>query len=64
MLDELILPGAPHAEAERRKLWLKIPRRSRAVIRKVHRKCDRKPKSMLKNILDGTSTQDSDRCSG
>ena len=30
MLDELVLPGVPKSEAERRKLWFQVPRRARA----------------------------------
>ena len=34
MLEGLPLPGVPVSEAERRKLWLQIPKRTRAAIRK------------------------------
>jgi len=51
LLEEIPLPGAPVAEAARRKKWLKIPRRARTAIRKMHREWGHIPRPVLKQIL-------------
>ena len=51
MLEELPLPGQPRDEVERKRKWLKLPRRARAAIRKMHREWGHASKSVLKNIL-------------
>ena len=37
LLEEMPLPGVPGHEKRRREAWLKIPRRARAAIRKMHK---------------------------
>ncbi len=51
LLDSVPLPGVPVQEADRRKRWLKIPRKARAAIRKMHRDWGHLPRGVLKVIL-------------
>ena len=51
LLDSVPLPGVPVRESERRKKWLKIHRKARAAIRKMHRDWGHLPRSVLKVIL-------------
>ena len=51
LLEEIPLPGFPTHELERKKKWLKIPRRARTAIRRMHREWGHMPRSVLKGIL-------------
>ncbi len=51
MLDAMPLPGTPKDEAERRRLWLLIPLRARAAIRRMHRQFGHPAVSVLCQIL-------------
>ena len=50
-LDSIPIPGVPEQEANRRRQWLKIPRKARAAIRKMHAEWGHMPNSVLKNVL-------------
>ena len=51
MLEGVPLPGVPGHEKSRRETWLKIPRRARAAIRKMHREWGHMHPTVLKKIL-------------
>jgi hypothetical protein len=51
LLEAVPLPGVPEGEANRRRQWLKIPRRARAAIRKMHSEWGHLPNKALKTIL-------------
>ena len=51
MLEKIPLPGIPKQESERRKQWIKIPKKARLAIRKMHKEWGHMPRSVLKNIL-------------
>merc|ERR1711978_754592 len=52
-LDELPLTGFPTDEAERRREWLKLPRKARAAIRQLHKVLGHKPRNVVLQILKG-----------
>ena len=56
MLEGVPLPGVPGHEKARRETWLKIPRRARAAIRKMHREWGHMHPSVLKNLEDSEGT--------
>ena len=45
--------GMPVDEAERRRVWMSLPRAARAAIRSLHRMKGFKPKSVLLHVLKG-----------
>ena len=51
MIESIPLPGVPGHEKSRREAWLKIPRRARAAIRKMHREWGHNINTVLKRIL-------------
>ena len=51
LLEGMPLPGVPGHEKTRRETWLKIPRRARAAIRKMHREWGHVSKTMLRKML-------------
>ena len=51
LLDSMPLPGTPKDEAERRRLWLIIPLRARAAIRRMHRQFGHPATSVLCQTL-------------
>ena len=59
MLEDVPLPGVPIEEAERRRKWIKIPARTRAASRKMHREWGHMNLAVLKKILKaGKAPQD------
>ena len=52
MLEEMPLPGVPGHEKSRRARWLKIPRRARAAIRKMHKEWGHLNKTVLKKYTE------------
>ena len=52
-LDGLKLDGFPQNEQERRELWMKLPRETRAAIRRLHHMIGHKPNSVLLHIMKG-----------
>ena len=50
-LEKMPLPGVPEHERTRRKAWLKIPRRARVAIRRMHAEWGHLPNTVLINIL-------------
>ena len=51
ILEEIPLPGTPKDEADRRKEWLKLPKISRAAIRRLHATFCHIPNTVLIEIL-------------
>ena len=51
VLEKMPLPGVPSHEKSRRQAWLKVPRRARVAIRKMHSEWGHLPSSVLINIL-------------
>ena len=52
-MEELPLVGFPTEEAERRREWLKLPRKARAAIRQLHKVLGHKPRNVVLQILRG-----------
>jgi hypothetical protein len=51
ILEEMPLPGIPKDEADRKKMWLKLPRAARAAIRRLHNMFGHKPKEPLIELM-------------
>ena len=51
MLQEILLPGVPQSEAERRSKWLKIPRAARIAIRRLRQEFGHVNKTVLVQLL-------------
>ena len=51
MLDQLVIPGAPLDEVQRRAHWRALPTRTRIAIRRLHRQFGHPTPATLKNIL-------------
>jgi nucleoside-diphosphate-sugar epimerase len=51
MLEELLLPGTPEHEKDRRKKWVTMPRPARATIRRMRTQFGHCPKAPLYEIL-------------
>ena len=51
MLEKIPLPGNPRNEAARKQAWLKLPRRARIAIRRLHRNFRHIPKNALIQML-------------
>ena len=51
LLEMVPLPGVPGHEARRREKWLKLPRRARAAIRKMHQEWGHINRTVLMRIL-------------
>ena len=47
LLEQMLLPGHPESEKERLASWLRLPRRARAAIRRLHRNLRYLPKEAL-----------------
>ena len=54
LLEALPLAGFPKDEAERRREWAKIPRRTRIAIRRLHNMMSHRPKEVLLQVLRGS----------
>ena len=53
-MEELPLAGFPKDEAERRRQWLKLPRKAKAAIRQLHKTLGHKPREVVLQILKGS----------
>jgi hypothetical protein len=51
MLEKIPLPGNPTGESERKALWMKLPRRARIAIRRLHRNFKHLPKQAMVQML-------------
>ena len=51
LLEEIPLPGHPSEERKRREQWLKLPRRARVAIRRLHRNLKHIPTPALVSML-------------
>ena len=51
LLEQMLLPGHPESEKERVASWLRLPRRARVAIRRLHRKLRHLPKVVLVQLL-------------
>ena len=63
LLEQVLLPGNPRKEAERRSKWLKIQRRARIAIRRMHRNLRHLPKQALIDMLKATKSPKRIHCS-
>ena len=54
LLETLPLAGFPKDEAERRREWAKVPRRTRIAIRRLHNMMSHKPERILLQVLRGS----------
>jgi hypothetical protein len=57
LLEQMPLPGNPKTAQERRAKWLKISRRARIVIHRLHRNLRHLPKQALIDMLKATKSQ-------
>ena len=51
LLEQMLSPGHPESEKERLAYWLRLPRRPRAAIRRLHRNLRHLPKEALVQML-------------
>ena len=51
LVDEVDIPGLPADEAERRRMWRKLPARVRIGVRRLHRQFGHVPKQTLIHLL-------------
>ena len=51
LLEQVPLPGHPEAEKERLTSWLRLPRRARVAIGRLHRNLRHRPKEALVQML-------------
>ena len=58
LLEEMPLPNMPMGEAERRAEWTRLPRTTRAAIRKMHSQFGHCPKQVLIQILKQSKASD------
>ena len=54
LLEQIPLPGHPESEKERQTSWLRLPRRGRVAIRRLHRNLRRLPREELVQMLRAT----------
>jgi hypothetical protein len=58
MLEEVLLPGMPKDEPERKQRWLKLPRPARVAIRRLHNQFCHKSKEALVEILRASKSRE------
>ena len=63
LLEQIPLPGHPESEKERLASWLRLPRRARVAIRRLHRNLRHLPREALVRVLRAArAPQDFQRC--